>query len=115
MGAGENTITGGQGNDQIRLNGSFDTVDAGDGDDLITLSLAGAAKIDGGAGNDRVVLDNFSSAGPLQFNHHQLIVNSFGSKQRAVDFNDTVELIVLNGLPAGARLTSRWTPQVCLI
>ncbi|MEI7786554.1 MAG: hypothetical protein WCK08_19360, partial [Betaproteobacteria bacterium] len=98
MGAGENTISGGQGNDQIRLSGSFDTVDAGDGDDLITLSLAGAAKIDGGAGNDRVVLDTFSSAGPLQFNHHQLVVNSAGSKQRAVDFNDTVELIVLNDL-----------------
>jgi Ca2+-binding RTX toxin-like protein len=38
MGDGENTIFGGGGADIIRLNGAIDTVDAGAGNDLITLS-----------------------------------------------------------------------------
>ena len=106
MGAGENTIFGGGGNDVIRVNGTLDTVDAGAGDDLITTTLAGVLNLIGGTGNDRLVLDNFTSTAPIQLNQHALVVTSGADLVRSVSFDDSLDQVSLNDSAAVTALRS---------
>ena len=65
-GAGNDTLTGGAGNDQFDLShGGNDTVQGGAGSDTFQFgaALSASDKIDGGAGSDTVVLDGDYSAG----------------------------------------------------
>lgn len=60
---GDATITGGAGNDRIVMFGMGDlTVDAGDGDDLITIDVA-RLTLTTGAGSDTIVLNSADSEG----------------------------------------------------
>ena len=57
-GAGTNTITGGTGDDLISLYAG--TVDAGSGNDTITLGTASVTgTVDGGSGNDTITINGF--------------------------------------------------------
>ena len=106
MGAGENTIFGGGGNDQIRVNGAVDTVDAGSGDDLITTTLAGVLRLTAGQGNDRLVVDNFSSTAPIQLNDHALVLTTGSGVLRTASFDDSLEQVTLNDAAATTALRS---------
>ena len=65
-GAGDDTITGGAKSDRFQLDqGGVDTVHAGGGADVITMgsALAAADQIDGGTGDDLVILNGDYSGG----------------------------------------------------
>ncbi|WOS63445.1 calcium-binding protein [Sinorhizobium fredii] len=56
-GSGNNTLTGGKGNDQFYSTSGNDTVKGGDGDDRIGDNGGGTNKLDGGNGSDHITAD----------------------------------------------------------
>jgi Ca2+-binding RTX toxin-like protein len=57
VGDASSTISGGGGNDIITGGSGNDTITGGDGDDVITPNAGSADSVDGGAGNDRIIID----------------------------------------------------------
>jgi hypothetical protein len=57
VGDASSTISGGGGNDIITGGSGNDTITGGDGDDTITPNAGSADSVDGGAGNDRIIID----------------------------------------------------------
>ncbi|MDP4842168.1 MAG: hypothetical protein NWR74_06260, partial [Burkholderiaceae bacterium] len=105
MGAGANTISAGGGADTITVSGTSDTVDGGRGDDVIYASLAGYANVVGGDGYDRLILSPFISSEPIEFNDHELVVKTNGSR-REIDFNDSLDVIKLTDSAAQTTISS---------
>jgi len=104
--AGDDNLTGTSGNDQFLLwQGGDDTVDAGDGNDIIRMGAAlnAADKIDGGTGRDVVVLNGDYSAG-LVFNADTItnaeVLNLVGHHSYNLTLND-------GNVAAGANLLVR--------
>jgi len=104
--AGDDNLTGTSGNDQFLLwQGGDDTVDAGDGNDIIRMGAAlnAADKIDGGTGRDVVVLNGDYSAG-LVFNADTItnveVFNLVGHHSYNLTLND-------GNVAAGANLLIR--------
>ena len=100
MGAGANVLFTGAGNDRITSTGT-DTIDAGDGDDLIFMSGDGYAKVAGGAGFDRLILAPISSTTAISRNQEQLRID-----QRVIDFNDGLDRIEITDNAAVSRISS---------
>ncbi|MCA0404937.1 MAG: hypothetical protein LCH39_02135 [Proteobacteria bacterium] len=64
--AGANTLTGGRGDDTIDGGGGADTVQAGAGDDTVT-ARGGETRLDGGSGNDTLILAATSGVTNVNF------------------------------------------------
>lgn len=58
-GAGRDVMIGGLGDDTLRGHGGADTLYAGSGDDELVVSDASFQRVDGGGGEDRLVIDGF--------------------------------------------------------
>jgi Ca2+-binding RTX toxin-like protein len=98
-GGGADILIGGKGNDTLQAAGygvRFE-LDAGDGDDVLSMSL-GIFKADGGEGNDRYsLLGSNGGSGPHipGFPYH-LVPSTFHIRDRGVESNDILEFYFLD-------------------
>lgn len=83
-GAGDDTLLGGSGADLIVTTAGADTVVGGAGDDTIVLGSMDGARlvVQGGSGNDRFILDNFTSDGGIDLN---AVITDFRRGQDGID------------------------------
>ncbi|MCA3640781.1 MAG: hypothetical protein IOC63_02840 [Methylobacterium sp.] len=108
---GSDTIYGGGGNDTIsggtqQVAGIFDTINAGEGDDRITLNQRDGEFdiVDGGTGNDTVAgnggndlfFDNFGAAG--QYMNIEALTNTNGMSTRGAFGNDSANVLNMSGV-----------------
>ncbi len=88
-GAGDDTIEGGKfhndlygggGNDEIVVLGGTNTVDAGDGDDIISITgaFSSTSKFDGGTGSNQIFFDGDFSGGQVLGRNAAINIGDFG-------------------------------------
>jgi Ca2+-binding RTX toxin-like protein len=79
--SGDNLIRGGAGNDTLTGGGGNDTLLGGDGDDLLKNTGPGLHHYDGGAGNNTVTYDGFTTALNLSLSSNDQNSNGDGGQQ----------------------------------
>ena len=100
MGSGNNSIFTAGGNDEVRVDGGTNTVDLGDGDDIIRIGTVGTLTLAAGRGNDLLMVDSFVSTGTLTLGSHSLQLAGSGGT-RTVNFDGGLERIELRDLTTG--------------